>query len=255
VLLLRFRTPRPTAQTAKYTSYAKIAQALGITYNEVQHICRRALRPSRPSTPDERVRKLDEEHIDFLLSERVLEQWAGKTMKERTVLFHRIFPDKRIAVTSLRRLYLKHKVRRKRVRHVKVLPPGLQAQYAEKCSELLAKLQRAETEGRTVVFLDEINFTKLSLARREWSARNSNLSVDQKEVYTGYRSVIATMTAERGIGLCLVHPKAVAAEDFVPFLRKLRTKLIRRPIALFMDNLWVHKSRDVQPEYERLDIM
>ena len=94
--------------------------------------------------PEKQVRKLEEEHVAFLLNERVLEQWAGKTMKERTVLFHRRFPDKRIAVTSLRRLYLKHKIRRKRVRHEKVLPPGLRAQYAAKCSELLAELEWAE---------------------------------------------------------------------------------------------------------------
>jgi len=254
VLLLRFRCTRPTAKSAKYAAYARIAQALGITYNEVQHICRRALKPSAPVSFDKQVRQLGEEHVAFLLNERVLEQWSGKTMKERTVLFHRRFPDKRIAVTSLRRLYLKHTVRRKRVRHEKVMPPGLRAEYAGKCSELLAELEWAETEGRTVVFLDEINFTKLSLPRREWAARNSNLSVDQREVYQGYRSVIATMTAERGVGLCLIHTKAVAAEDFVAFLRRLRNKLGRRPVALFMDQLRVHKSRDVQPEYERLDI-
>ena len=254
VLLLRFRSSEPAAKSAKYAAYASIARALGITYNEVQHICRRALKPSAPSTPEKQVRRLGEEHVAFLLSERVLEQWSGRTMKERTVLFHRQFPDKRIAVTSLRRLYLKHKVRRKRVRHVKVMPPGLLQQYGAKCSELLAELEWAETEGRTVVFLDEINFTKLSLARTEWAARNSNLSVDQREMYQGYRSVVATMTAERGVGLCIIHPKAVVAEDFVAFLRRLRTKLGGRPLALFMDQLRVHKSRDVQPEYARLDI-
>ena len=78
--------------------------------------------------------------------------------------------------------------------------------------------------------------------------------MDQREVYQGYRSVIATMTAERGMGLCLIHTKAVAGEDFVAFLQRLRNKLGRRPVAPFMDQLRVHKSRDVQPEYERLDI-
>ena len=38
------------------------------------------------------------------------------------------------------------------------------------------------------------------------------------------------------------------------FLRKLRAKLGRRPIALFMDQLPVHKSVDIRPEYARLDI-
>ena len=198
---------------------------------------------------------LDGHHISYLTDERTLEKWSGKSLSERSALFSAAFPDKRIAVTTLRRLYLRHGIKRKRVVLAKVIPPRHAESYQTWQRIIMKELAEADRTGLPVLFLDETNFTKASLQTREWSCQLSNLSVDQKEVYTGYRSVIATMTAERGIGLCLVHPKAVAAEDFVPFLRKLRTKLIRRPIALFMDNLWVHKCRDVQPEYSRLDIM
>ena len=68
------------------------------------------------------MRKLDQEHFDFLLSPRTLELWCGKTMRERVVLFHRQFPNKRIAPTSLRRFYLKNAVRRKKVRQEKSMP-------------------------------------------------------------------------------------------------------------------------------------
>ncbi len=220
----------------------------------MQHICRQALKPSRICTPDKQVRQLDEEHIDFLTNLRTLEEWAGRTMKERTVLFHRRFPDKRIAVTSLRRLYLRHGIRRKKVRLEKAMTLRVRQNFVQNCQALLASMEQAAREGRILVFLDEILFTKRALKLREWSARNSNLSVDQEEVYVGYRSVIATMTAERGMGLCLIYMTAVDADDFVAFLRKLRAKLGRRPIALFMDQLPVHKSKDVRPAYDRLDI-
>ena len=62
------------------------------------------------------------------------------TMKMRTKLFHRQFPDKRIAVTSLRRLYLKHKVKRKKVRQDKYLPPGTQQRFEYQRRELIGKL-------------------------------------------------------------------------------------------------------------------
>ena len=39
-LLLRFRCTNPTAKSLKYLPYGKIAKALDMTYNEVQHICR-----------------------------------------------------------------------------------------------------------------------------------------------------------------------------------------------------------------------
>ena len=89
MLLLRFRCARPTPGARNYAAYSTIAGALRMPYNQVQHICRSALRPERTLTSNELVRRLGQEHVDFLLNERVLEQWSGKTMKERTVLFHR----------------------------------------------------------------------------------------------------------------------------------------------------------------------
>ena len=66
--------------------------------------------------------KLEKENIDFLLSEETLRKWAGLTMKERVILFHRRFMNKKIAITSLRRLYLNNKVKRKKVRQHKGVP-------------------------------------------------------------------------------------------------------------------------------------
>ena len=121
-LLIRFRTARPTVKSRKYTSYKTIASILKLTQNEVQHICRKALKPKRKLTSKQLVRKLDQEHIDFLINPKTLERWVGLTMKQRPVYFHRQFTNKRIAVTSLRRLYLKHGLRCKKVRQEKVMP-------------------------------------------------------------------------------------------------------------------------------------
>ena len=116
MLLLRFRCTRPTPGARKYAAYSTIAQALPISYNQVQHICRAALRPINTPSGDRLVRKLGPEHVQYLTSLHTLEQWSGLTMKQRTVLFHRRFPDKRIAITTLRRLYLRHGIRCKKVR-------------------------------------------------------------------------------------------------------------------------------------------
>jgi hypothetical protein len=99
-------------------------------------------------------------------------------MKRRTILFHRRFPNKRIAVTSLRRFYLKHGLRRKRIRMEKVMPPAARAVFVESCRNLLEKMRLVTRQGRLMVFLDEIVFTKLSLQKKEWSQPNENLSVN-----------------------------------------------------------------------------
>ena len=57
----------------KYAAYRTIARGLSITYNQVQHICRTALRPPKKLKKSELVRKLGPEHIDFLTSMHTLE--------------------------------------------------------------------------------------------------------------------------------------------------------------------------------------
>ena len=146
--------------------------------NEVQHICRKALLPPKKITADQLVRKLEEFHIDYLLSPITLEQWAGLTLKQTTVRFHRQFTDKRIAVTSLRRLYLRNGVRRKKVRKEKVMPTTLRERYTESCCSVLAKLDEEKTSGRKIIYCDEIVFSKLALQTKEWSGKNTNLAVD-----------------------------------------------------------------------------
>ena len=138
VLLLRFRCMQPAVDARKYAAYGMIAQALRISYNQVQHICRAALRPGKTLSGDRLVRKLGPEHLEFLTSMHTLEQWSGTTMKQRTVLFHRRFTDKRIAVTSLRRLYLRHGIRCKKVRLEKTMTQRVRRNFVQNCQDLLA---------------------------------------------------------------------------------------------------------------------
>ena len=151
--MLRFRCTQPSPGARKYAAYSTIAKGLRMaTYNQVQHICRTALRPSKPLSGDKLVRKLGPEHVQFLTSMRTLEQWSGVTMKQRTVLFHRRFPDKRIAVTTLRRLYLRHGIRRKKVRLEKTMTQRVRRNFVQNCERLLADESLAECGARLCHF-------------------------------------------------------------------------------------------------------
>ena len=88
MLLLRFRCTQPTPDAHKYAAYSTIAWGLSMPYNQVQHICRTALKPIKTLSGDKLVRKLGPVHLNFLTSMHTLEQWSGLTMKQRTVLFH-----------------------------------------------------------------------------------------------------------------------------------------------------------------------
>ena len=59
-LLIRFRTTKPSEKTQKFASYKIIASILNLTQNEVQHICRKALKPQKTLTNKQLSRKLDQ---------------------------------------------------------------------------------------------------------------------------------------------------------------------------------------------------
>ena len=63
------------------------------------------------------------------------------------------------------------------------------------------------------------------------------------------------MTAEFGVGLSIIHNTAINGDDFIDYLKALRRHYYNKPIALFMDNLAVHKRLDVKTYYEKLNIV
>ena len=105
-----------------------------------------------------------------------------------------------------------------------------------------------------MVFLDEILFTKRAIKQREWSARNTNLSADQVELYVGYRAALVSMTAEKGIQVVHIYDRAITEPEFAYHLRKLREIAGDKPLALFMDNLHCHKNKEARELLAELDI-
>ena len=178
VIMLRFHTTQPTTTSPTFAHYREIAHALNLTYHEVQHMCRTAHLTPRPMPIEKRVRQLSEHHVQFLISPSTLEKWAGFTMKQRTVYFHRQFTDKRIAVTSLRRLYQKHGIKRKKVRQEKSNPWKDRRGFVEECQKRLDQLADHRGRGRLIVFLDETVFSKKALKLQEYSAKNTSLCVE-----------------------------------------------------------------------------
>ena len=116
-------------------------------------------------------------------------------------------------------------------------------------------MDKAAAENRKILYCDEINFTKLSILRQEYSARWTNLGVDQEQIYQGYRSVIVTVSAEQGLEQYDIYDLAIDQQDFIDHLEQLRKKNGTRPLALYLDQLNVHKGKYVRPFYESLNIL
>ena len=72
------------------------------------------------------------------------------------------------------------------------------------------------------MYLDECIFSKLTFLSKDWSKKNTNLTVDQKQIYTGYRSVVATISEENDLERFDIHDEAIYSDTFIDHLEKLR---------------------------------
>ena len=99
------------------------------------------------------------------------------------------------------------------------MPLNAWNKFDETRQELIQNVNQAKDEGRKIVYLDEICFTKRLFQGRSWSSKNSNLHVDQKQIYQGYRAVIAACSSEVGIELIHTYSHAITSMEFVKFLK------------------------------------
>ena len=66
--------------------------------------------------------------------------------------------------------------------------------------------------------------------------------------------MIASMSEEDGFGLLHINTEITNQDNFQDFLKSLRRKNKKTPLALFLDQLSVHKTKRVQELMQSLDI-
>ena len=123
VRLLRYGPKASQDPGRPLTRIKDIARMLRVSHQHVRSLLR-----SDPSKPDYRrvVRrgpraKLTAVQEAYLTHPFTLQKWACKTLSERVVLFHRQFPEVKITVPTLQKLYMRKGIKRKALRFVKTL--------------------------------------------------------------------------------------------------------------------------------------
>ena len=105
-----------------------------------------------------------------------------------------------------------------------------------------------------VVYCDEVVFSKSSINKRTWSNRGVQFTTNQKEFYSGFRTVIAAVSSSMGLILIDSEEVCTNEERFLNYIPKLSDCMGGEPFALFLDNLVVHKMKTVKAKYEQYNI-
>ena len=115
-------------------------------------------------------------------------------------------------------------------------------------------MELAKDEGYRIIYVDEFCTTQSTIPKSDWWIKNSPLKVDPSSYHKKTIASVAAISYHKGAELICSFEKSVNRDKFITFLRKLRQANPFRKIALFMDRLVVHRSKDVQDEADKLKI-
>ena len=110
-------------------------------------------------------------------------------------------------------------------------------------------------DGYRVLYLDEFMTTKSTMPTHDWTPRNQSFQIDYKIYHKKTVASIIAISKEAGVELIMNFPGSVNSERYAQFLEAIRAKHPTQKIALFVDQLMVHRSKATMPKLEELGIV
>ena len=95
--------------------------------------------------------------------------WAGKSLKERCVLFHRHFGNHRINSTLLRKFYLHYRIKRKSVKFTKHIEAARENEYEQWRLDIKAQIAQLKKDGHRIIYIDETLFTTKTIQSKDYT--------------------------------------------------------------------------------------
>ena len=198
--------------------------------------------------------KYSPHHISYFVDPETLQECAHMSLEERAQLFHRKFGEVKVSPTTIRRIYLKHKIRFKNIKRGKREIDFTEPHYKELFLRMRALLQEMQESKTRVVYLDETMFTFRTFRAKGWAHRKDRVKVCDSDLKVQTLALIAAISEDGGLIDYIVHPLAINTEVFLAFVRQLSEKLGGGDFALFLDNLSVHKTKDAKRLFEEHNI-
>ena len=175
-------------------------------------------------------------------------------MADRCKLFHRKFPERKLNATLLRRVYRIHGVKKMALRWKKRPKANTLKQYGKLKEQLREEIGATVASGFDILWLDEAMFTRKTVPLIEWSNKLTNIEVEEETINEPAFALLMAVSYHSCVELAKVYKKSVNIEKFLKYVVELKAKTEGRKIALFMDNLSVHRSKKVLKELDHCGI-
>ena len=103
LLLLRFGTCDVGQASRPLLNFASISKIIKKPLSTIRDLVKLGIESKLKELPIQRRKrmKLEIHHIDYLCNQKTLNEWAHLSLIQRTVMFHRTFPEIKISASLL----------------------------------------------------------------------------------------------------------------------------------------------------------
>ena len=103
LLLLRFGTCEVGPASRPMLNFASISKITKKLISTIRDLIKLGIESKLKALPIKRRKrmKLETHHVDYLCNQTTLNQWAHLSLIQRTVMFHRTFPEIKISASLL----------------------------------------------------------------------------------------------------------------------------------------------------------
>ena len=97
-------------------------------------------------------------------------------------------------------------------------------------------------------------FTFNTFSTRAWSAKHMSIQVDDADIRIKTIAFIGAISDNGGLEAYTIHTKDITTVEFVKLVEMLSAKFLGLELAIFMDNLQVHRTKEVLETCKRLKV-
>ena len=168
-------------------------------------------------------------------------------------MFHRTFPEIKISATLLQTTYKMCGIKFKFIHRGKKVIDYTNQYYYDLFREMYDAVKVTRLRDVKLVWVDEAMFTFNTFSTRAWSAKHYSIQVDDADIRIKSMAFIGAISDNGGLEAYTIHPKAITTVEFIEFVEMLSAKFLGEEFAIFMDNLQVHKTKEVLETCKRLN--
>jgi len=137
-------------------------------------------------------------------------------------------------------------VRRKNIRVIKQIDPAKLNEYEEWRLEIKQRIKELKEQHYRIIYLDESIFTTKTITKKDYSPQHVYHQIPQVRLNQPVYALIFAISEEGGLEHYQIFEKSVTGAKFKQYLLNLRRANEFQRIAIFMDNLQVHKTKAVK---------